>query len=440
MLKTIDEALDYLYSFIDHEVVTTHPYVSLHYNVERTLKLLDLLQNPERGINIIHVAGTKGKGSVCTILDSLLRVQSYNTGLFISPHVERVNERISVNGCQITDDEMIGIINKMHPLLDIFPDENKPTTFEILTALAMYFYRMKEVSYCVLETGMGGRFDSTNFADPVISIITSISYDHLDKLGDTIERIAFEKAGIIKRMRPVVVGFQRYNVMDLFIAKADEMQSPLYRADSLCSYEVFKYSEKGVFFNAEIDGVHFPDLFISLAGRHQVENTVVALLSLKVLGLLPGRELVQKALESLHFPTRLELIEGERRFVLDSAHNADSARALAEAIRSSFCYRKIIAIVGIVRGKDVDGIIRHIAPISASLIVTDPVTHKEIDPDAVYEVARSYRPDARLIHDIYEAIEYSIHCSSSDDLVLITGSFYTTSPARSYLLRRFKQI
>jgi dihydrofolate synthase/folylpolyglutamate synthase len=436
LLKTIDEALDYLYSFIDHEVVTTHPYVALHYNVERTLQLLDLLKNPERGIKIIHVAGTKGKGSVCTILDSLLRVQSYTTGLFISPHVERVNERISVNGCQISDDEMIDIMNKMHPLLDTFPAKNKPTTFEILTAMAMYFFRMKEVSYCVLETGMGGRFDSTNFADPVISVITSISYDHMDKLGDTIESIAFEKAGIIKRGRPVVVGFQRYNVMDLFIAKADEMQSPLYRADSLCSYDVVKYTEIGVFFNASIDGVHFRDLFISLPGRHQVENAVVALLSLKVLGLLPGQELVQKALGSLHFPTRLELIEGKRKFLLDSAHNADSARALAEAIRSSFCYRNLIAIVGIVKGKDVDGIIRHIVTISDSLIITDPVTHKEIDTDAVYKVARSYRPDARLIHDIHEAIEYAVESSSSDDIVLITGSFYTTSPARSYLLGR----
>ncbi len=433
-MKTIDEALDYLYSFIDHEVIAAHPYTPLHYNVQRTVRLLDLLHNPEKGIDIIHVAGTKGKGSVCTIIDSLLRVQSYRTGLYTSPHVERVNERISVDGCHIADGELIELMNQFRPLLDAFPQDNRPTTFEILTSMAMLFFKIKRVQYCILETGMGGRFDSTNFADPVISIITSISYDHMDKLGERIDSIAFEKAGIIKRGRPVIIGFQRYDVLNVFISKAEEEQSPLYQAGSHCCYEILESSEKGTLFNAVIGGMSFSDLFLTLLGKHQVENAVVALLTLKVLGILPDEPLLKRALCSLHFPTRLELIKGKRRFLLDSAHNGDSARALAEALRSSFRYRKLISVVGIVKGKDTGGIIKHIASVSDIMIITDPITHKELDTDAVYRVALMYRGDAKLVRDIHEAIEYAVECSSKDDIVLITGSFYTTSPARSYIL------
>jgi dihydrofolate synthase/folylpolyglutamate synthase len=439
-MKTIDEALDYLYGFINYETDATFAYGAVHYNVERTVRLLDLLGNPQEGVGIVHVAGTKGKGSVCAVFASLLESQGHATGLFVSPHVERVNERVSCGGREIDDGEFIELMNLFPPLIARFSAGNVPTTFEILTALAMEHFRRKGARYAVLETGMGGRFDSTNFCDPLLSVLTPISYDHMDKLGGTIEQIAFEKAGIIKRGRPAVVGYQRYDVFPVFEAKAEETGSPLYRAADLCEYSPLEMSSAGSRFDAVVDGVRFRDLFLSLSGRHQIENTLAVLLGLKVVGLLPGQDVVRGALCAVHVPARLELFEierpgGKRRVLLDSAHNEDSARALVRALREAYRYERLATVVGIVKGKDVRGILSNLAPVSDELIVTEPLTHKDLDTECVVRVARELSPGARFIRGIEEAVEHALESSGPPDLVLVTGSFYSTSPARA-LLRR----
>jgi dihydrofolate synthase/folylpolyglutamate synthase len=432
-IRTIDQALDYIYSFINYEKDSSYSYIPYNYNVGRTKKLLELLGNPQKGLKIIHVAGTKGKGSVCQILNAMLRAMGYSTGVFTSPHIDRVNERITVEGCQISDGELIDLVNIIHPVVRRIGGGSKPTTFEILTALAMYYFRAKDVGFAILETGMGGRFDSTNFSDPVLSVITSISYDHTDKLGTRIEQIAAEKAGIIKKGRPVVVGIQRYDVLDVFRKKSAEQGCGFHSTAESCSYEILNTTEKGTAFNADIDGSVLESLFISLSGRHQVENSVLALHALKVLGLLPAEKVIKKALENISIPTRLELIVKDRRYLLDSAHNEDSARALAWTVKEIYRHKKLVTVVGIVKGKDIEGILKNIAPISDYLIVTEPVTHKELDTIKVYDTARKLFPSALLIKSLKEAVARAAGLTGLDDLVLITGSFYTTSPARSMI-------
>jgi dihydrofolate synthase/folylpolyglutamate synthase len=443
-MKTIDEALDYLYSFINYETDASYAYGAVHYNVERTVQLLDLLGNPQEGIGIIHVAGTKGKGSVCAVFTSLLESQGHATGLFVSPHVERVNERVACCGREIEDEEFIELMNLFPPLIGRFPADNVPTTFEILTALAMEHYRRKGARYAVLETGMGGRFDSTNFCDPLLSVITSISYDHMDKLGGTIEQIAFEKAGIIKRGRPAVVGYQRYDVFPVLEAKAEETGSPLYRVAALCEYSALEMSSLGCRFDAAVDGVRFYDLFLSLAGRHQIENALAVLLGLKIIGLLPGQEVIRGALGGVHVPARLELFElecpeGKRRVLLDSAHNEDSARTLVKAVRESYRYDRLTTVVGIVKGKDVRGILENLVTASDTLIVTEPLTHKDLDTEYVVRIARELSPGALFIGRIEEAMEHALRNTGPSDLVLVTGSFYSTSPARGLLRRMLEK-
>lgn len=433
-MKTIDEALDYLYSFINYETDLSYSYTALNYNLERTLKLLELLHHPEERIQIIHVAGTKGKGSTCTILDSLLRIQNYPTGLFTSPHVGNVNERIRVNAQCIRDDEIVEITNRLSTLVTLFPSENLPTTFELFTAIGMLYFHLKSVRYAILETGLGGRLDSTNFCTPILSVITSISFDHMEKLGTHIEDIAREKAGIIKRDKPVVVGYQPYNIVGILIDKAKAQGSTYYLTEKLCRYEISHVSPMGTRFNAIIDGHSYKNLFLSLAGRHQVENAVTALLSLKVLNLLPDDGKVKDALAEIHLPTRLELIQVGKRCLLDSAHNGDSARALTEAMKEIYKYDRLITILGVVKGKDIHGIVEHISSVSNTLIVTEPLTYKKLDTEYVYRVARSFLPETLLIKNIYEAVKYALETSTKNDLILITGSFYTTSPARDYVL------
>jgi dihydrofolate synthase/folylpolyglutamate synthase len=435
-LHTLDEALDYLYSFINYEVDSSFAYGAVHYNVDRTRHLLDLLGNPERSMDFVHVAGTKGKGSVCTIIERLLRNKSGATGLFSSPHIERVNERIAVDGAPISDGEFIGLLNELRPLIDNFDSSNLPTTFEILTAMAVAYFKARGVRLGILETGMGGRFDSTNFCDPILSIITPISYDHMDKLGDRIEDIAGEKAGIIKPGRPVVLGYQVYDVSELFIERARGARAPLYRVEEHCSFEIEEATERGSLFHTSIDSTELRDLRLSLPGIHQVENAVTALFGLKIVGLLPGPDVLREGLSSVVLSTRLELIDGERRFLLDSAHNGHSARVLAAAVERVYRYRRLITILGIVKDKDTRGITEALAPLTDRFIITEPVTHKELDTDAVIGAVRSLQRDALLITDIGQAIRHAVSDSTPDDLILITGSFYTTSPARAIILGR----
>ncbi|MFW6137880.1 MAG: bifunctional folylpolyglutamate synthase/dihydrofolate synthase [Spirochaetota bacterium] len=432
-MNTIDQALDYLYSFINYEVDSSFSYTALNYNVQRTLRLLHLLGDPHQYTKIIHVAGTKGKGSVCKMLSVLLNVQHYRTGLFTSPHIQKVNERIVVNENQIQDHEIVQLANMLEPLVNRFPIQDKPTTFELFTVMAMQYFKMKKVQYSILETGMGGRFDSTNFSDPELSIITSISYDHMDKLGTRIEDIAFEKAGIIKPGKPVVIGYQKLDVHNILTSRALQQHSPWYDASELCTYHITDISSSGARFDAEVYGTGYRDLFISLVGEHQVENAVSALLALKVLGLLPEEEKIKKALAGIDFPTRLELIEAQTRFLLDSAHNHDSSRALAAAVKKAYHFHRLISVVGIVKGKDVHGILKNIASISQKIIITEPVTHKQLDTEYVYRTACSIAPRVVLVRDIREAIQYAAALATDKDLVLITGSFYTTSPAREYI-------
>jgi len=431
-VHTIDQALDYLYSFINYEVDGSYAYGAVHYNLDRTVELLARLGNPERHMDFIHVAGTKGKGSVCAIMDACLR-PSFVTGLFTSPHIERVNERIQVNGVQIDDGEIISYMNKVRPFIAAFPEESLPTTFEILTAVAVYHFFRKGVRWSILETGMGGRFDSTNFCTPSVSVITTISFDHMDKLGTTIGEIAGEKAGIIKPETPVVVGFQRYDVRNLLREKASSLGSPVYEAGELCRLEDVRVSESGTRFNLNLRDRSFPDLSIPLVGRHQAENCATALLALDAVGLLPDGPSLREAVGKVRIPARLECIRTGtgRRFLLDSAHNEDSARVLVNAVLEGYDYERLVVVVGIVKGKDARGILTRLCSVADTLIVTEPVTHKDLDTGTVYETARNLKSDAVLIPDIGEAISFAVDNTGPDDIILITGSFYITSPARS---------
>ena len=436
-LETIDEALDYLYGFINYETDPSYSYDSIHYNIERTMLLLERAGSPHEGMKVVHVAGTKGKGSVCRILSSLFAVQGIKYGLFTSPHLERVNERIVVSGTQIDDSTIIRLLNEFRPSIEDFPMNKQPTTFEILTLLAIIHFRRRGVEWAVLETGMGGRFDSTNFALPRVSVITPVSLDHTDKLGTTVEQIAYEKAGIIKERCPAVIGYQPFPVSDVFIRRAEKTRSPLHFAHECCSYEIDAVGEEGTRFSLNVEGEQFRELFLSLAGEHQVQNTVTALLALKSIGLLPGEERVREALCTISFPGRLELIARTRRFLLDSAHNRDSARVLAAAVRRVYKYERVFSVVGIVKGKDVEGIVRHVASVSDELVVTAPVTHKPLDTAYVYETAQKQFPGCGFEPDLKKAVDGVVRSSTVRDLVLITGSFYTTSPARSYILSRW---
>ena len=433
-MKNMNSALDYLYSFINYEKDSYYQYNSIYYNLERTKSLLKYLGTPEKSLKIIHIAGTKGKGSVCMIINRLLKEQNLSTGLFLSPHIKKVNERIVVNNREINDKDFIDLLNRLKSIIDKLPAKEIPTTFEILTAMAVLYFKEKNINYSILETGMGGRFDSTNFCNPIVSVITSISYDHMDKLGDTIEKISKEKAGIIKNNRPVIIGIQKYPVYSIFENEARKKNADIYKVDQLCEYSILKMDENGSTFNANIDGIKFNGISTSLFGKHQIENILLSLLTLKVIKLLPDEKTVKKSLENLNFKTRFEIInKNNRLFILDSAHNEESAKRLVEAINDHFKGKSVISVIGIVKGKDIQGIIKNLSSLSKKMIITNPITHKELETEKVFEIAKSYSTNSLFIKNIDDAINTAISESKNDEIILITGSFYTTSPARALI-------
>ena len=414
--------------------------------------LLGSLGNPDRRFPSALIAGTNGKGSVAAMLARILSEHGFRTGLYTSPHLVRVEERIRIGDDIIPEKDFCRALSAVREgaerLLASGGLGHPSTFFEVLTAAALAHFAEEAVDFAVLEVGMGGRFDATNAVTPLLAVITTVSLDHQKYLGRTLGEIAFEKAGIIKKGKPAVVGYQRYSILPVLERKAAEEGSRLYRTESLCRYDLRRLSSKGSLFDAVVDGISLEKLFLSLPGRHQVENAVTVLLGLKVLDLLPPADGVRATLTQIRFPTRLELFEGQvrvrsgsgggmRRVLLDSAHNEDSARVLVEALREAYRYGRLFTILGIVKGKDVRGIVQNLAPVSDELIVTEPKTHKELDTERVVSEARSLKPSALFIPDIRDAIEHAVSVSNADDLILVTGSFYATSPARSYLLRAF---
>jgi dihydrofolate synthase/folylpolyglutamate synthase len=265
-------------------------------------------------------------------------------------------------------------------------------------------------------------------------VISPISLDHTDKLGEEIHLIAEEKAGIIKPGKPVVIGYQRHEVGGIFEERARKLKSESYNVTECCSYTIQEMGETGSLFDVKIDDSSFKGLYLSMPGVHQVENAVTSLLALKIIDLLPSETILKSVLGTICFPTRLELINKERRFLLDSAHNRDSAEALVSAIKALYRYDKLFTIVGIVKGKDIEGIVESLASVTDEMIVCEPVTHKELDTEYVYNAAKRFLPHCSLIADIYDALRNAVLKSTADDLILVTGSFYTTSPVRSYLL------
>jgi len=431
MLKDIDEALDYLYSFIDYETQVEHLYNRMNYNVSRTLKLLDFMKNPHKELKIFHVAGTKGKGTVCYLLENFLRKKGFRTGLFISPHIEKINERISVCGQDITDGEIIDLMNIVKPIIDGMIGSDKPTTFEILTVIAMYYFKEKGAEYVVLETGMGGRLDSTNFSTPLVSVITSISYDHMDKLGDTIEKIAWEKAGIIKPNVPIVLSFQEYCcVVEICRRIARKNKSDFYYVPDYMSYRIIEQNERGTSFDLWKNNEVIENVFLALPGKHQINNGLTSIMALEVGGIKTQLEDIREVFSSISLPVRVELVEmGGLKIILDSAHNESSARCLIDTIRQHFSYRRLISVVGIVEGKDSFGVISNIAPVSDTLIITNPVSHKPTDPEKVWKKSLMFRKDSLLLPDLKQALLAACQVAEKNDIIIVTGSFYTVSPA-----------
>ena len=417
--------------------------------LDRIKLLLNILGNPEKGKRVIHVAGTKGKGSTCVFISRLLSYHGYKVGLFLSPHLQCFRERISINGNFISAKEFgryIWEIKNIYEKEDKFKEIGEPTLFELLTAISLHYFHKNNVDFVVLETGLGGRLDATNVvANPLTSVITPIGLDHMDILGDTIEKISFEKAGIIKRRRPVILSEQEERALKVIIDKGRECNSKIYMAGRHFSTRIVKMDRGGTIFTYKSNKNFFENLKIKLLGEYQVMNSSLAIKTLEVLedfGLIEIKESkIRKALEDAFIPGRGEIInEGGRVYILDGAHNEISMREVRKFLQQYFSCGKINLIFGILKDKNIERVLEMIVPCAEKVIFTAPsgVRERRTPPDYLLSLAKKMFPfkEMGVSKNVAQAFKMANEFFSLEPVV-VTGSFYIVGEVRSILKRYY---
>jgi len=444
------EALDYLYSFIDYSLTRSFRYSPEKFDLGRMDALLDRLGNPHRRYPKIHIAGTKGKGSVAALSASVLKAAGYKTGLYISPHMTDFAERIQVNGENIPHQTLADLVSEIKPHVEQI---QHLTTFELTTALAFLYFSHTNVDAAVIEVGLGGRLDATNVIDPLLSIITSISLDHVNVLGATLPKIAFEKAGIIKPGRPVVSAPQKDPARQVIEQIAAERNAPLIQVGKDILFRPLNHSLEGQTFSVwrSEKALEDPDSLLSLPGEeeedemdprpltlpllgyHQVENAATAYAGLLIArkgGLNIPDDSISRGMANVSWPGRFELLRLEPPILVDSAHNQDSAVRLRQALDDYLPDRPVILVFGASEDKDVTGMLNALKPRIQQVIATQSVHPRAMEAEQVVEVSRTLGIPASRAVPLETALIDALQAAGNEAAVLITGSLFVAAGAR----------
>jgi dihydrofolate synthase/folylpolyglutamate synthase len=435
------ESVNYLLT-LGRELATPSHARAAKFDLRNIRALATRMGEPQNKFRSIHIAGTNGKGSTAAMTESVLRRAGFRTGLYTSPHLESINERIRVDGSPISDEEFAAAFTRLHALIEQMLGAGElaahPTFFECITAMALDIFALVPVDFAVLEVGMGGRLDATNIVTPEVSVITQIHFDHESFLGHSIAEIATEKAGIIKRGVTVVSAAENPEAAAVIRRRAEELEAPLVEIDS--AYRATKLSSTDGFYAVHIAKNAASDarpitLKLSLAGRYQVRNAITALAVAQVLA---GRGFhvtdsdVAEGIASVRWPGRIEKIAERPAIFLDGTHNPAGARELADFWHTHLAGRRIHLVYGSVRDKSVDEIAGLLFPLVVSVIVTAPRQPRALSPEALAEMTRHLAPQMTVIADPREALEHAISAAAPEDVVFATGSLYLVGDLRKW--------
>jgi len=402
--------------------------------------MMEILGEPQKSFRTIHIAGTNGKGSTATTLSSILKESGFKVGLFTSPHLISFTERIRINNIQISEQRVIDLALEIRKLID--GTGLKPTFFEFVTAMTFHYFASEKVDFGVIETGLGGRFDSTNVITPDISIITNIGIDHCEFLGDTISDITFEKAGIIKPQVPVITASQKTDVIkqlsDIAVERGSEIH--VYEKDfsgSLLSMDDrhLKFDYKGY--------KSYPGLSLPLSGQYQLFNACTAIRASELLrqkGLSIPDRAIKDGLANVKLEGRFEYVSEDPPIIIDGAHNPEAISSLSASLGDIFTGKRIILVLGVMNDKDIAGIIDPIIHNADSVILTQASYERAASPQKLAETINSLNEtgikNAASIsstESVKEAIDLASSRCGEDGVILITGSFYTTGEAKELL-------
>ena len=437
-IRTYHDALAYLDCRVNYEKRPPRLNLRGALTLTRVKRLLTDLAHPEKAFRSVHIAGSKGKGSTATMLAEMLRGNGLKVGLYTSPHILDLRERIVVNGEQISEQDITALIAKVAKLSAGYPEAEQPTYFEVLTAVAFEYFRAKGIDIAVVETGLGGRWDATNVLSPEVCGITSISYDHMAQLGNTLSKIAEEKAGIFKENVPIVSAPQHADVKKTLRRIAKEAKSPiLFAGDEITfsyRFEASRASGPQARIGISTPTSHFDHLVVPLVGEHQAVNCGVAL---GVLDQLKGRgmtindEASIAALSKVKLEGRMEMVCENPRVLIDGAHNAASIEALMRAIGQNVPYDSMVVIFGCCADKDVAGMLRQIQLGADKIIFTGIKSPRSAEAtDLARQFAENSGRMMQVAPSLTEALEIAQKATTREDLICITGSFYLVSEAK----------
>ena len=413
-----------------------------NYGLERTYKLLEHLGNPERDLKLIHIAGTNGKGSTTSMITEILMGEGYKVGMYTSPFIEEFEERIQINRNNIPKESLAILMDEIKVAVDkvIEAGYNHPTEFEIITVLMLLYFKKENIDFGVIEVGLGGTLDSTNVIKPIIQVITSISFDHTNLLGNTLEKIAREKAGIIKKGIPTVIYPQQEEVLKVIKNKCFEMDSELYIANNENlkfknivnldkPYQLLKY-------NNEID------ILLPLLGEHQIINLSVAMQAIEILN---NKNIIDisianivKSIKNVSWKGRLEVLSNNPSVVIDGAHNIQGIKTLSRNIKKYFKYENLYLILGILADKDVEEMIKIITPMAKKVYSVTPNSIRGELAESLKDEVSKFNKNCKAFDKYEEAYLEALNDASEKDLILASGSLYMIGDMRK-IIRKISQ-
>jgi dihydrofolate synthase/folylpolyglutamate synthase len=436
-----NQALDYLYSFVDYSLKKSSELAKADFNLDRMRALMALLGNPQQKYPILHVAGTKGKGSTSALMASALTAAGYKTGLYTSPHLQDYVERIQIDGQPVSHIQLIELVEQVKPHVTTVP---KLTTFEITTAIGFLYFAQQKVDAAVIEVGLGGRLDATNVVTPRVSVITSLSYDHMAVLGNTLTLIAGEKAGIIKPGIPVVSSPQKEEARVVLERVAEEQHAPLTLVGREVLFAAGELSLDGQTLSVSrkqkaegrkqkaANSQESVILRVPLLGQHQVVNAATAYAALKVSGLNIPEEAIIKGFAGATWPCRFEIVRREPPVILDSAHNKDSFEKLAQTLEDYFPGRPVLLIFGSSEDKDIASMLAALKGPLELVLATKAVHPRAIEPDQIVETANRLGVRAEAAAPVEVALTRALELAAGGrEIVLSAGSMFVTAEVKT---------
>jgi dihydrofolate synthase/folylpolyglutamate synthase len=444
LIKDYESALDYIYSFIDYSLTKDLRYSPEKFNLDRMARFMDLLGNPQNKYKVIHVAGTKGKGSICAMITSILTQAGYRVGFYSSPHMIEFTERIRIGDQEIEKEMIVSYCNHLSSYIEQI--ENL-STFEIITGMAFQYFADQKVDFAVIEVGMGGRLDATNVVNPVITAISSISIDHTQVLGKSIKKIAAEKAGIIKNGIPVVLATQKARAEEIVRSESNKKKAKLVNVRECCSYIIqnshLHGQEISISFHLPNSKINQPadslELFIPLVGDHQVDNVITAVMVIRELAGM-GWQItdtdIKNGMRNLMWQGRFEIISENPLMFIDGAHNVDSFIKLRDTIRKYLAGRQITLLFGVSEDKQVKRMLKEIRTSVHHLVITQSTHPRAMDPFIVEEIAKQLGYDCTVEPDITKAVERLMKNRGKSDAIIASGSLFVAGAVKEIMTKK----